>query len=157
MNPIIGISDYNLQEAASFLNTLLADEYVVYTKTRKAYWNVTGINFAELHKVFQIQSDSLDMIIDSVAERTRSLGHFALGSMKDFLAVTNLSEENHESNKPEKIIRWILNDHETIIRIIRNKVADFSDKYRDAGTADFITELMEQHEKMAWVLRSSLM
>ncbi len=157
MKPIIGISDYNLQEVALFLNTLLADEYVVYTKTRSACWNMTGINFGELNKVFQVQSDNIDIIIDSVAERIRSLGHFALGSMKDFLAVTNLSEESHEASNPEKIIQGILNDHEIVVRIIRNKVNEINDKYRDAGTADFITDLMEQHEKMAWKLRSSLM
>jgi starvation-inducible DNA-binding protein len=157
MKPIIGISDYNLQEVALFLNTLLADEYVAYTKTRSAYWNMTGINFGELHRAFQIQSDNVDKIIDSVAERIRSLGHFALGSMKDFLAITNLSEENPEARNTGKVIQDILNDHETIIRILRNKVGELTDKYRDAGTADFITELMEQHEKMAWELRSSLM
>jgi starvation-inducible DNA-binding protein len=157
MKPIIGISDFSMQEAALFLNTLLADEYLLYTKTRGAYWNITGINFGELHKTIQMQSDEIDQIIDLVAERVRSLGHIALGSMKDFLAVTNLSEEKHDLDSPMKIIQMMLNDHETIIRIIRNKVSQFTDKYRDVGSADFITEILAQHEKMAWVLRSSLM
>ena len=30
------------------------------------------------------------------------------------------------------------------------------DKYADAGTNDFLTGLMEQHEKMAWMLRAFL-
>jgi len=27
-------------------------------------------------------------------------------------------------------------------------------KHRDAGTSDFLTGLMEKHEKMAWMLRA---
>jgi starvation-inducible DNA-binding protein len=31
-----------------------------------------------------------------------------------------------------------------------------NDTYKDAGTADFLTGLMEAHEKMAWMLRAHL-
>ena len=30
------------------------------------------------------------------------------------------------------------------------------DKHGDAGTSDFLTGLMERHEKMAWMLRAFL-
>ena len=50
----------------------------------------------------------------------------------------------------------LINDHETIIRIIRTEIAPVAEKYRDLGTADFVTGLLEQHEKMAWMLRAHL-
>jgi starvation-inducible DNA-binding protein len=31
-----------------------------------------------------------------------------------------------------------------------------TDRFKDAGTADFLTGLMERHEKAAWMLRSQL-
>jgi starvation-inducible DNA-binding protein len=31
-----------------------------------------------------------------------------------------------------------------------------TDKHKDTGTADFLTGLLEQHEKSAWMLRSFL-
>lgn len=154
MKQALGIPDHDIEEVVTFLNTLLADEYALYTKTRNAHWNVTGPNFYELHKFFEAQYEALDIIIDDIAERVRSLGHFALGSMKDFLSVTHMSEENHDFSNSKQIIQTLVTDHETIIRIIRNDIIPISDKYKDLGTADFVTGLMEQHEKMTWMLRS---
>ncbi len=156
MKPTIGIPDYDLQEVVTLLNTLLADENVLYTKTRNAHWNITGSNFFDLHRLFQMQYESLDIVVDEIAERVRSLGHFALGSMKDFLSITNMSEENHDFGNSKQIIQTLLNDHETIIRIIRSDIVPIATKYRDLGTADFVTGVMEQHEKMGWMLRASL-
>ena len=91
MKTNIDISEKKLKDIATLLNTLLADEYLLYTKTRNAHWNIQGNNFMELHKFFESQYDALDIIIDDTAERVRALGHFALGSLKDFLKVARLS------------------------------------------------------------------
>jgi len=96
MKPSIEISNENLKEVATLLNTLLADEYLLHTKTRNAHWNIQGHNFNELHKFFESQYNSLDIIIDDTAERVRALGHFALGSLKNFLAVARLVEQNDD-------------------------------------------------------------
>jgi starvation-inducible DNA-binding protein len=156
MKANIGIPEKDVEEIVTFLNTLLADEYVLYTKTRNAHWNVNGPNFHSLHKFFEGQYEALDVMVDDIAERVRSLGHFALGSLKDFLSVTHMDEENHDFSNPKQIIQTLVNDHETIIRMIRNDITPVSEKYKDLGTADFATGLMKQHEKMAWMLRSHL-
>jgi starvation-inducible DNA-binding protein len=156
MKPTIGIPDRDLEEIATLLNTLLADEYVLFTKTRNAHWNISGTDFYELHKFFEGHYEALDIMIDDIAERVRSLGHFAIGSLKDFLAVTHMGEENHDFSNSKQIIQTLLNDHETIIRIIRNDISPISEKYKDLGTGDFVTGLLKEHEKMAWMLRSFL-
>ena len=156
MKPNIEIAEGHLKAAALLLNTLLADEYLLYTKTRNAHWNIQGPNFIELHKFFESQYDALDIIIDDVAERVRALGHFALGSLKDFTAITRLSEHNHDFSDQKHIIQTLLEDHESLIRSLRNEIAVTGDEHKDLGTADFMTGLMEQHEKMAWMLRSHL-
>lgn len=156
MKPVIEISDKNLQEVANILNTLLADEYVLFTKTLNAHWNVQGANFMELHKFFQSQYDELYLLIDNMAERIRSLGHFAAGSLKNFLSVTHLLEDNSDFGNQKQILKTLIDDHETIIRYIRNELPKVSDTYKDAGTTDFMTGIMMQHEKMTWMLRAYL-
>lgn len=156
MKPSIEISNENLKEVTTLLNTLLADEYLLYTKTRNAHWNVQGENFNELHKFFESQYDSLDIIIDDTAERVRALGHFALGSLKNFLKVARLIEQNDDFGDENHIIQTLLKDHESIIRSLRKDITIIADEFKDLGTADFMTGLMEQHEKMAWMLRSHL-
>jgi starvation-inducible DNA-binding protein len=156
MKPNIEISDKNLKDVATLLNILLADEYVLYTKTRNAHWNIQGDNFIELHKLFESQYELLNTTIDDTAERVRALGHFAIGSLKDFLQVTQLNEQNDDFSDQNHIIKTLLEDHESVIHWLRNQITIVSDELKDLGTADFMTGLMEQHEKIAWMLRSYL-
>jgi len=73
-----------------------------------------------------------------------------------FLELTALSEARREQNDSKGFIKELLEDHETIIIRLRENITPFAGKYLDLGTSDFITGLMEKHEKMAWFLRSHL-
>ncbi|MCS7070919.1 MAG: ferritin-like domain-containing protein, partial [Anaerolinea sp.] len=53
------------------------------------------------------------------------------------------------------MVRDLLHDHEAIIRQLRQDI-ETANKLGDAGTADFLTGLLEDHEKMAWMLRAHL-
>ena len=153
MKANIGIKEEDLKEVALFLNTLLADEFVLYTKTRNYHWNITGDNFIELHKLYEKQYEELEEMIDLIAERIRYLGHYSEGRLKDFLAITHLDEPGYTSEQQIQI-KNLLQDHESVIISIRKVIDKIGDEYHDQGTADFITGLMEQHEKIAWFLRS---
>ncbi|PWK79835.1 starvation-inducible DNA-binding protein [Mucilaginibacter oryzae] len=156
MEPKIGISADNLAKVAHALNSILADEYVLYTKTRNAHWNVEGPDFHTKHLFFESQYEQLDEIMDSVAERIRSLGHYAPATLKSFLELTHLSEVLHSKNDGAGFITELLNDHESIIIRLREDINIFANDLKDLGTSDYVTGLMETHEKMAWMLRSHL-
>lgn len=149
----IGLRPEQLAESAEALNRLLADEHVLYVKTRNAHWNVEDRDFHALHKFFEEQYTALEGMIDEVAERVRNLGHYALGSMTEFLEVTHLSEDFRSKNDGPGYIKALLLDHEAVIINCRKNIDQLQ---ADQGTADFITGLMEQHEKMAWMLRAHL-
>ena len=155
MKPAIGIPENHLQAVGLELNQLLADEFVLYTKTRNYHWNVEGSNFMELHKFYETQFEELDEIIDDIAERVRALGHYAEARLKDYIKLTRL-EEQENTNKQKDQLQNLLNDHETIIQNLRKLIVLFSDTHKDLGTSDFVTGLMEKHEKMAWFIRSYL-
>ena len=53
-----------------------------------------------------------------------------------------------------EMVAQLMMDHEQIVRNLREHIDACSDTYKDQGTADFLTGLMEEHEKMAWMLRS---
>lgn len=156
METKIGISTENLQVVTQILAKILADEFVLYTKTRNAHWNVEGKDFYSAHKFFEDQYEALDEIIDDVAERIRSLGHYAPATLKNYLQLTHLTEQAREKNDSEGFIRELLQDHQSIIVHLRENINRFANDYHDLGTSDFITGLMESHEKMAWMLRSHL-
>ncbi len=152
----IGLSPKQREGVARILNVLLADEYLLYTKTRKYHWNVVGASFMEMHKLFESQYEALDGFVDDIAERARSIGSTALGTMREFLEHTRLKESPGKNPEAEAMIAVLLADHERIIQILRADIETVQDKYHDAGTTDFLTGLMEQHEKMAWMLRAYL-
>ena len=156
MKPRIGIADDMRRAVVEILSTLLADEYVLYTKTRNYHWNVVGMQFNDLHKFFEAQYETLDEVIDEVAERARSLGGRALGTLAEFTERTRLKEEPKKSPDAKQMLANLLADHETLVRELRADLQTTMDKFGDVGTSDFLTGLMEKHEKMAWMLRSFL-
>lgn len=156
MKPNIGLDSKKLEGVVGILNTLLSDEYVLYTKTRNYHWNVIGMQFNDLHKFFEAQYEALNEVVDQVAERARSLGGKSLGSLKEFLANARIKESVGQHLDAETMLSNLLADHESVIRSLRKDLETCANKYQDQGTTDFLTGLMEEHEKMAWMIRSFL-
>src|SRR5688572_15528868 len=98
MKAKIGIKEKHTESISHELAKLLADEFVLYTKTRNAHWNVEGPDFYNKHKLFEDQYNALAKVIDEVAERIRTLGHYAPATLKEYLKLTSLTEESRESN-----------------------------------------------------------
>ena len=156
MKPDIGLSDANRNGVVKLLTPLLADEYVLYTKTRNYHWNVVGPQFNDLHKFFEAQYEALDDVIDEVAERVRALGGRATGTLEEFRASARLGEKAGAAPPARDMLAALLADHEALTRALREDIDAVTDRHRDVGTADFLTGLLEQHEKAAWMLRSFL-
>lgn len=149
----IGIKDNT--KVTKFLTVLLADEFVLYMKTRNAHWNVEGPDFHTMHTYFEQQYNELAVIVDEVAERLRKLDHYAVASLTEYLKLTHLSEKPLEKNDSMSFIQALLSDYESIIIYIREQLKALENQL-DTGTEDFITGLLEQHEKTAWMLRAHL-
>ncbi|MCO6490119.1 MAG: DNA starvation/stationary phase protection protein [Phaeodactylibacter sp.] len=152
----IGIQQSKREGAAELLKHLLADEHVLYIKLRNYHWNVTGIHFQPLHAFFEEQYTALAVHIDDIAERIRSLGFFAPGSMEEFGAYARLKETHHLEGDARQMLENLLHDHEALIQSLRKDQEAAMEQYGDAGTQDFLIALMEVHEKHAWMVRAHL-
>lgn len=151
----IGLDDGSVEKITGILNSTLADEYLLLTKTKNYHWNVVDPRFNDLHKFFDEQYGQISEIVDEVAERVRSIGGKTIATMTEFLQITRLKENPSEYPNANTMLENLLNDHETIIRQLR-KDLETCEQLGDAGTTDFLTGIMEEHEKMAWMLRSFL-
>jgi starvation-inducible DNA-binding protein len=156
MKPNIGMADDDRQAVVQILNTLLSDENVLYTKTLNYHWNVVGPNFNHLHKFFETLYTEGDEVIDAVAERARTLGGRAFGSLAEFTKSARLTEDPGAVPSAREMLASLLADHESVITTLRADVDTVSNDHHDAGTADFLTGLLVQHEKTAWMLRAHL-
>jgi len=148
-----GISRENLQKITNILNDNLADEYVLLTKTRNYHWNVEDPRFNDLHKFFEEQYELISAAVDEIAERVRAVGGKSRATLKEFMNSTQIKEDVGSFPDADNMLQNLLSDHETIIKTLRKNINECQE-LDDEGTANFLTDKMEGHEKMAWMLRS---
>jgi starvation-inducible DNA-binding protein len=86
----------------------------------------------------------------------RSLGAKPAGTLAEFVKLATVKETPGRLPRAEGMVADLLKDHEQVIRNLRKDVDASAGRFHDAGTGDFLTGLMEEHEKMAWMLRSYL-
>ena len=152
----LGLQEDAVSAIVERLDTLLADEHVLYAKTRNFHWNVTGMQFEPLHELFEAQYNSLKAMADEIAERTRKLGRRPAGTLRQFLDRTRIAEADEDTLAAEDMIAALLQDHEQVIRALRSDIDDVADEFGDEGTADLLIGVIRSHEEMAWMLRSML-
>ncbi|WP_404789484.1 Dps family protein [Altericista sp. CCNU0014] len=150
----IGLTDQQREGVIALLNKDLSNLYLVLVKTKKYHWDVVGPQFRTLHQLWEEQYETLTETIDACAERVRTLGGYPVGTMEGFLKMASIKEHSGDIPSATEMVARLVQDHEQIIRDLRDHVEQCSESFHDEGTADFLTGLMEQHEAMAWMLRS---
>ena len=144
------------QKIADTLTKLLADEHILYLKTRNAHWNVEGPDFQTIHVYFESLYNELQIVIDDVAEKIRQKDVYAPATMTEYLQLAHLSEARKSDKKDSlSFIADLLHDHEVIIDFLAESVVEI-EAFQDISTSDFLVGLIEQHQKTAWMLRSHL-
>ena len=149
----IGIDKKDRQKITEGLTRTLADTYTLYLKTHNFHFNVTGPQFQTLHLMFETQYNELWLALDLIAERIRALGVFVPG----FHTLENMSSIKSDEGVPKAtdMILSLVKGHEAVTKTAR-KAFEVADKANDSPTADLLTELMNVHEKTAWMLWSLL-
>jgi starvation-inducible DNA-binding protein len=149
-----GISTKDRAAIAGGLACLLADTYVVYLKTHNFHWNVEGPMFQTLHQMFMEQYTEAWNAIDLVAERIRSLGHYAPGTYREYLELARV-KETAGVPKAAQMVKLLIEGQEAVVKTAR-ELLPLAEKADDQPTLDLLTQRMQVHEKNAWMLRSLL-
>ena len=150
----IGISDQQRLQISEGLAQVLADTYLLYSKTHGFHWNVTGPMFNTLHLMFMDQYTELWNALDEIAERIRALGEPApFGSTLS--AMASLQEPTSLTPAAMEMVRELVSGHEAVARTAR-RVFSVADEANDQPSADLLTQRLQIHEKTAWMLRSLL-
>lgn len=150
----IGLTDEQRQGVVDLLNRDLADLYLLIVKTKKYHWDVVGPQFRTLHHLWEEHYEALTISIDAVAERIRALGGYPLGTLEAFLKHASLKEHPNDLPNAKEMVVRLMTDHEQIIRNLREHSQKIEEDYNDPATQDFVNGLVEEHEEMAWMLRS---
>lgn len=150
----IGISEPERARSAEALKRLLGETYALYMKTHGYHWNVTGPRFTSLHELFMTQYTELWAALDELAERVRSLGHFAPGSSSEMMKDATIPADTNVPDA-ETMVANLAKGHEAVARAARDGIAIASEAGDDVS-ADLMTQRATIADKTAWMLRSSL-
>jgi len=149
----IGINEEDRIKIASGLKRLLADSYTLYLQTHNFHWNITGLQFRELHLMFEEHYTELAVAVDDIAERIRALGVLAPGTYKEFHELSSIEEVVGVTNS-EEMVKILTTSHEQVIRTCR-EVLILAQEADDESTASVVSDRMLTHEKTAWMLRAT--
>lgn len=150
----IGISKQNRTEISHGLKQLLADSYTLYLQTHNFHWNVTGLQFRELHLMFEEHYTELAIAVDDIAERIRTLDVPAPGTYKEFSKLSSIKEVDGVPSSSD-MVEILTKGHEQVIKTSR-KVLKIAQSADDESTAALVSDRMRVHEKTAWMLRATV-
>ena len=135
---------------ANALKPVLAESVQLYIATQNVHWNVTGPMFQPVHILTEEQYTELAPAIDEIAERIRTLGEKAPGTMTQYQSLGTILEAD-ENASAEDMVKALKNGHNTIAERIRPLIALAADATDDV-TAGLLTDRLTVHEKAQWML-----
>jgi starvation-inducible DNA-binding protein len=131
-----------------------ASQFTFYLKAHFFHWNVEGINFQELHSLFETIYSEVYGTVDEFAEKIRSLGAYAPGSNSRFSVLTYIEDET-QVQPGEHMVAELLQDAENMGKILK-RVYDIAEANGEHGFSNFLAERMDAFKKHAWMLRATL-
>ena len=133
------------------LNTILADSYALYLKTKNFHWHVSGPHFRDYHLLFDEQAAAILANTDDVAERVRKIGGITLKSIGQISKTQTIEDNDADFVPPAMMLRELMNDNKKVAEAMR-KAHEVCDEHEDIATASLIEVWIDQTEKRTWFL-----
>lgn len=137
------------------LNQTLAATLDLKTQTKQAHWNVKGMDFLQLHELFDEMATELEEYVDMVAERVTALGGTARGTARIAATESILPEYDLEAISGEEHVTALADHFGAYASHVRRAI-DKTDELGDADTADLYTEISRNIDKRLWFLEAHL-
>jgi len=140
-----------VREISAALNTLLADAFALYFKTKNFHWHVSGPHFRSYHLLFDEQAAQIFASTDEIAERVRKIGGTTLRSIGDVSHQQTLKDNNKAFVAPREMLSELMADNKAMAAAMR-KAHQLADKREDVATASILETFIDATEKRTWFL-----
>lgn len=137
------------------LNLFLCDLNVFYRKLQNYHWNIKGKDFFVIHAKLEEYYDEINEQIDEIAEHILALGGEPLGTLKDYLANTKITEAENKKVDCTTIFNTLIKDYSALLQdsITIKKLADSNEEYKTSALMD---ESIEKYSKILWMLNQTI-
>jgi starvation-inducible DNA-binding protein len=131
----------------------LGTVFTYYLKTHSAHWNVEGISFVSLHRLFGDVYQDAWTSVDDIAEQIRQLDAYAPGSLERFIELSRIKGTNEVLTAHDMLL-MLMKDTEAVMAVLTETfhAAEAEDKQ---GLANFLAARIEAHSKYRWQLRAT--
>lgn len=140
---------------AAALESRLADGLDLHSQIKVAHWNVKGPHFASLHPLFETFATALAEFNDQVAERAVTLGARVRGTARHVAAASGIPEPPADVVMDLALVKQLADRFEGYLDGVR-AAREVAEKRGDTDTVELLTTIVEEFEKNAWFLRSTL-
>ena len=140
-----------VDKISAALNTLLADAFALYLKTKNFHWHVSGRHFRDYHLMLDEQSDAIFATTDQLAERVRKLGGITLRSIGQVSKLQTIKDNNEDYVPPRQMLRELMEDNKHVAAAMR-KAHKIADDNEDRGTAQLLELFIDETERRTWFL-----
>jgi starvation-inducible DNA-binding protein len=140
-----------VDKISASLNTLLADAFALYVKTKNFHWHVSGRHFRDYHLMLDERSDAIFATTDQLAERVRKLGGTTLRSIGRIRKLQTIKDNNESFVPPRQMLRELMEDNKQVAAALR-KAHKLADDHEDSGTAGLLETFIDETERRTWFL-----
>jgi starvation-inducible DNA-binding protein len=138
-------------DIAGALNTVLADTFALYLKTKNFHWHVSGPHFRDYHLLLDDQAAEILATTDEIAERVRKIGGTTLRSIGHIAKLQTIADNDAEFVAPGDMIRELMADNKAVVASLR-KAHEVADEHEDVATASILENFIDAAEKRTWFL-----
>ena len=140
-----------VNKISASLNTLLADAFALFLKTKNFHWHVSGRHFHDYHLMLDEQSDAIFATTDQLAERVRKLGGATLKSIGQIARHQTIKDNDEDYVPPLEMLRELMEDNKHVAAAMR-KAHKLCDDHEDTGTASLLEQFIDETERRTWFL-----
>lgn len=151
----IDIPEETRSQIVDILNETLGYTLDLKTQVKQAHWNVKGLDFYQLHELFDELAGELEEYIDMFAERVTTLAGVALGTARVAAQVSQLPEYPFDILNGKDHITALADRYAIYAKLLRDGIAK-TDDLGDADTADLYTEVSRSIDMRLWFLEAHL-
>ena len=136
---------------AGTLNTLLADVFALYLKTKNFHWHISGPDFTEYHELLDEHADQLFEMTDAIAERVRKVGGTTLRSIGHIARLQRIADNDADYVEPKDMLAELRDDNLTLVSKLR-EAHGVVDEVNDVASASLIENWIDEGERRVWFL-----
>lgn len=151
----IDIDENTREQVIELLNQHLADLFDLYSQTKQAHWNVRGMNFQQLHELFDQLAVQLPPFVDLVAERANTLGGYAMGTARMAANGSRLPEFPTDITDGTSVTEALADRWAQYAAYAREAI-EKSGNLNDADTEDIFVEISREIDKSLWFIEAHL-